>query len=506
MNENQQDNESNQTPNGTGQEDETKVYSVESLAGLSPLDYDKERIEAAKAMGVRISTLDAEVRRARQAMDGQSSFITQTEPCEGSVVVSEVLDEIRAAFNRHVILPRGADVAATLWCAFTWFIDAVPIAPLLIIRSPESECGKTTVKDVVELFVRRPLSTEGVTNAAMFRVVEQEQPTLLLDDADSWLLRDPKDERHSLINSGHKRGGRVFRCVGDKHELKAFSTFCAKAIAFIGKSKDTLHNRSIEIVLRRKMPGETITPLRHADQSKYDPVRAKLARMEVDYLDEIARAQPEITGLSNRAADNWAPLFAIADLAGGDWPELARNAQRKLQQAREPVVSTGVELLVAIKRIFEIKKLDRISSAALVNALCQDPEADWSTYCRGQPITQKQIANIIGEYGIAPKSVRIGPNDTPKGYELGQFQDAFARYVSSAVENDDLSATPPQSNNCAAVAVADHPPQNSSAPPSATLEPATDNACGGVADRKPVVEGTSASIENTILTPSHLRI
>ena len=78
------------------------------------------------------------------------------------------------------------------------------------------------------MFVRRPLSSEGITNAAMFRVVEQEQPTLLLDDADSWLLRDPKDERHSLINSGHKRGGRVIRCVGDKHELKAFSTFCCQ--------------------------------------------------------------------------------------------------------------------------------------------------------------------------------------------------------------------------------------------------------------------------------------
>jgi len=186
-----------------------------------------------------------------------------------------------------------------------------------------------------------------------------------------------------------------------------------------------------------------------------------------------------VTGLSNRAADNWAPLFAIADLAGGDWPELVRDAQRKLQQAREPVVSTDVELLVAIKRIFQKKKLDRISSATLVNALCHDPEANWSTYYRGQPITQKHIAHKLGEYGITPKSVRLGPHDTPKGYELRQFQDAFARYVPSPVENDDLSATPPQSNNQVAVAVA---------------------------DREPVVEGTSTSVQNLAPTSSHLRI
>ncbi len=216
--------------------------------------------------------------------------------------------------------------------AFTWFIDGVHIAPLLIIRAPESECGKTTVKDVVQQFVRRPLSNEGVSIAALFRVVEQEQPTLLLDDADSWLLRDPNDERHSLINSGHKRGGRVLRCVGDNHDLKAFSTFCAKVIAFIGKSRDTLHNRSIEIVLRRKMAGEKITPLRNADRSGYDTLRAKLARMEEDYLDTIANARPDLSGFDNRAADNWEPLLAVADLAGGEWRCKLRELIRSMRE------------------------------------------------------------------------------------------------------------------------------------------------------------------------------
>ena len=129
-------------------------------------------------------------------------------------------------------------------------------------------------------------------------------------------------------------------------------------------------------MLRRKMLRETITPLRYGIQSKYDSVRGKLARMEEDYLAQVAKAQPDVTGLSNRAADNWAPLFAIADLAGGEWSKRARDAQRVLQQGRDPIVSTGVELLVAIKRIFQNKKLERISSAALVDALCNDPEAD----------------------------------------------------------------------------------------------------------------------------------
>jgi putative DNA primase/helicase len=102
--------------------------------------------------------------------------------------------------------------------------------------------------------------------------------------------------------------------------------------------------------------------------------------------------------------------------------------------------------------------------------------------------------------------VRLDPKHTPKGYELAQFQDAFARYVPSTVENSDLSATTPQPNSHAALPVADHPSQNSSATPSATPEPAIDIACGGVADRELVEEDTSASVRKSTTTPSHLRI
>ncbi len=465
------------------QADETEVQTIARLALLTLLEYDRVRVANAELLKVRPAALDAQVRVARKEAGGELSLVEHTEPHPRPVVVADVLNELRAAFNRHAILPANADVAMSLWTAFTWFIDGVHIAPLLVIRSPESECGKTTVKDVVQQFVRRPLSNEGVSIAALFRVVEQEQPTLLLDDADSWLLRDPNDERHSLINSGHKRGGRVLRCVGDNHDLKAFSTFCAKVIAFIGKSKDTLHNRSIEIVLLRKMAGEKITPLRNADRSGYDTLRAKLARMEVDYLDTIAKARPDLFGLDNRAADNWEPLLAVADLAGGEWPRLARHAALSLIKGKEPVVSTGAELLADIQLIFETKRADKIRTTDLVQALCDDPEAAWATYNRGREITPRQVAKRLGEYSIKPKTIRFGYPDTAKGYELEQFQDAFARYLPATTENGILSVTPSQPNSSAALSVTDKPSQNLSVTPSVTLQPAPTLHCDGVTDK-----------------------
>ncbi len=456
---------------------------IKRLAGMKPLEYDRVRIANAELLNVRPMALDAQVKIARKGNSGELSLVEQTEPHHEAVNPADVLNEVRAAFNRHAILPPHADVAMTLWVVMTWFIDVIHIAALLIIRSPESECGKTTVKDIVGLFVRRPLPNEGVSIAALFRVVEQEQPTLLLDDADSWLLRDPNDERHSLINSGHKRGGRVLRCVGDNHDLKAFSTFCAKVIAFIGKSKDTLHNRSIEIVLRRKMAGEKIIPLRNADRGQYDLLRAKLARMEADYLSVVSNAKPTIpAGIDNRAADNWEALFAIADIAGGAWPELARKAALALIAGKEPVVSTGAELLADIEAIFKSKSIDKITLAELVAALCVDEEARWNTYNGGKQITPRQVSKRLAEYSIKPKPLRFGCEGVHKGYALDQLQDAFARYLSASPENGIIPVTRLQPNNHTALGVTDGESVTVTQGALVTPRPSTGAGCNRVTD------------------------
>jgi putative DNA primase/helicase len=465
--------------------DETEKEVIVRLSKLSQIEYDRIRIVTADSLGVRVSALDAEVKQARKGVSEEQSIVEEAEPYAEAVNLSDVLNEVRQAFNRHAILPPNADVALTLWCAFSWFIEGAQIAPLLVIRAPESECGKTTVKDIVELFVRRPLSNEGITLAALFRVVEQFQPTLLLDDADSWLLRDLKDERHSLINSGHKRGGKVLRCAPDTFELQSFSTFCAKAIIFIGKSKDTLHNRSIEILLRRKVAGESIIPLRTADREQYDLIRAKLARVEVDYLSAFAKARPSLPpGLENRAADNWEPLFAIADLVGGDWPELARNSALALIRSREPVTSIGVELLTDIARIFDTRCLDRIRTEELLQELCADQEAMWSTYNRGRPITPRQIAKRLDEYSIKPKTIRFGYQNTAKGYEVKQFRDAFDRYLHATLEQDTLSVTTSQLNEHEDLSVTDDDSIDLTVTQSVTPKPLLVGSCDGVTDEK----------------------
>ncbi len=453
---------------------------LKKLAGMEWMEYENARKSYAEQLGVREMALDKAVALERKkGKQEEFCVVVDTEPHPYPVNPGEVLNELRAAFKRHAILPDHADVALTLWAVMTWFIDALRISPLLVIRSPESGCGKSTVKDTVELFVQRPLSADSVSHAALFRVVEVYRPTLLMDEVDTWLT-DPKDERHGLINSGHKRGGIVLRCVGDNHEVKPFSTWCPKVLAFIGKTKDTLHNRSIEIVLRRKLASETIQNLRNADHSSYDVLREKLARLAADNMTTIEQARPDIpVELENRKADNWEPLFAIADLAAGAWPELARKAAIALNSATDATVSIGVELLADIQAIFETKHVDRISTADLIAALCEDDEAAWAHYNHGKPITGRQVTKRLSEYGIKAAPMRAG-YEVSRGYRKDQFADAFSRYLSAPPEN---SVTTLQPSTGAGFGVTNTETVTVTQTPFVTRKPSTDAGCNNVTDK-----------------------
>lgn len=93
--------------------------------------------------------------------------------------------------------------AAALWCAWAHAIDRFSVAPILAIQSPAKRCGKTTLLRIAASLVPRPLVASNVTPAALFRIVEEHRPTLLVDEADTFVAGS--DELRGLLNSGHTR-------------------------------------------------------------------------------------------------------------------------------------------------------------------------------------------------------------------------------------------------------------------------------------------------------------
>jgi putative DNA primase/helicase len=428
---------------------ESAEDAIKRLAALDFLEYERVRKDEAKALGMRPSVLDMAVKGARPSSgeSGNSAMFVEVEPWPDEVDAAAVLDELRAILGRFIVCNNETAVAASLWIAFTWFIDVVQVSPLGMITAPERRCGKTQLLSLIGSVARRPLVASNISPAATFRVIEAHSPTLLIDEADAF-LRD-NEEMRGVLNSGHTRqSAYVIRTVGDDHEPKQFSTWGAKAISGIGHMHETLMDRSVVMELRRKLPSESVERLRHAEPGLFQRQARKLARLAEDHADAIRRARPELPdALNDRAQDNWEPLLAIADLAGGHWPRLARDAALRISGGEHESKSLTAELLEDVRGIFEARRVERMRSTDLLSALIEDDERPWATYNRGRQMSPHQLSKRLSEYGIRPKTQRMGA-DRGKGYDLADMRDAFDRYLAVGEAPPKIGDTVTSKDSC----------------------------------------------------------
>lgn len=326
----------------------------------------------------------------------------------------------------------------------TWFIDVVQVAPLAVITAPEKRCGKSQLLFLLGRLVNRPLTASNISPAALFRAIDAWQPTLLVDEADAF-MRD-NEELRGLLNCGHTReSAYTVRVVGENFVPTKFNVWGAKALAGIGHLADTLMDRAITLELRRKLPDENVERLRYAEPNLFTSLASKLARFADDYRNAVRHSRPQLPpSLNDRAQDNWEPLLAIADQAGGAWSGLARDAALKLSGSEQEAVSLSAELLADIREVYEHNKRgDRIFVADLLLALTSDDLKPWATYNRGKPMNPRQLAKRLEGYGISSQQMRIGA-DNKKGYEWSLFADAFSRYLDTSAPPSEKSETPKQ--------------------------------------------------------------
>lgn len=405
---------------------------IRRLAQLSTRDYELERKDAAKRLKVRPSALDGFVATERDQdagghQQGRAFALPQPDPWPEPVVGAELLDDIRASIQRHVVMFNHAADTAALWVLHTYLVSQFGISPRLAIISPEKGCGKTTLLDVLSHLVPRPLLSANISVAATFRVLDMHQPTLLIDEADTFLKDN--DELRGILNSGHRQNGSVTRLVGDDHEPRAFNTYSACAIAMIGKLPPTLADRSLAIELRRRRSDEKIEGFRFDRTAHLDELASRAARWAMDHFGLIKGADPAMPlGVHNRAADNWRPLIAIADAVGDGWPGRSRRAALAAGADRVTDDSAQLMLLADIRAIFSKQDVDRLPSADIVAALTAMEGHPWAEYRNGMPITPNGLAKLLSVYKISPGTIRI-QDATPKGYRLSQFEDAFKRYL-----------------------------------------------------------------------------
>jgi hypothetical protein len=380
------------------------------------------------------------------------ALVREDEPWPEPVNGATVLDQVLGVLKRYVILPAFADVAIALWIAHAYAMKAWTISPILSLVSPVKRCGKTTSLLVVGPLVPRCVSVANVSAPVLFRLIEDCAPTLLADEADTWLT-DEKSELRGIYNAGHTKGTAVVaRCVGDDHDVKLFSVWAAKALAMIGRPPGTIEDRSVLVELRRKSPGETIARLRlDRIENEAVPVRRMLMRWATDHEGDLRAADPVVPdGLHDRAQDNWRPLLAVADVAGGPWPARARAAALALC-GNEAAEDIGAELLADIKTIFEAADNAAVmSSADLLKGLIAMEDRPWSTWSKGEkPMTGSKLARMLKPFKVtAAGSIRVGTK-TARAYRRDTFADAWSRYLPpdtpfKACQRDNLNNDGPE--------------------------------------------------------------
>jgi putative DNA primase/helicase len=274
----------------------------------------------------------------------------------------------------------------------------------------------------------------------VFRVIEEVQPTLLLDEADQ-MLSDRTSLLVAVLNSSHRKSSafvmRTEEVMPGQFHVVRFSTWAAMMFAGIRELPPTLQDRSIVLHLRKAKPGEVKEHLRDGKCPDLAESAQKLARWASDLV-----ALPDIElplELPNRLGDNWRPLLAIAGLAGGDWPARAMEAAMVAAQQQE---QGQISMLLAdIHLVFGER--DQVLSQELVNGLLDLDEKPYHEQNRGREITTNWLARQLKGVVTQPtRTMHVG-KDRKKGYARAAFTDAWERYGVIDV-NGDVRKTPPK--------------------------------------------------------------
>lgn len=352
----------------------------------------------------------------------------------------DVLDDVAAFVARFSVFPsEHCAPTLALWYAHTHAVDQFYVTPRLVLDSAEPSSGKTRVLEVAQHLVRAPEMTISATPAALFRLVAMGPITILFDEVDA--VFNPKNGGHNedlrgLLNAGYKRSATIARCVGDAKTMKVerFPVYAPAALAGIaGAMPTTITTRAITIHMRRRRTDEPVEPFRERHVSEEaKPLREELAAWIEPTSTQLSDARPAMPhGITDRPAEIWEPLLAIADTAGGHWPHTARNACRHFVLDTGPqITSLGVRLLADLRELFTQAGTGGLRTTDILTALCDLDEAPWGDL-DGKPLDARRLARELTRYNVKPSTFRdtAGP---VKGYQntgAHGLTDAWDRYL-----------------------------------------------------------------------------
>ncbi len=402
------------------------------------------------AISTKRSKLD---RRTAISATEPGIFVPEDAPWPEPVGGVGLLRDAEAFFTRYVVLPKGVPLVVSAWALTTYLMDAFDAHPILAVTSPEKQCGKTRLLEVLEQLVLRPIRTPNLSAASLFRLIAEAGPTLLIDEAQNLRSRDERSAAlHDLLCAGNRRGSSAIRVGGPNRDtLQQFPVFGPKVLACIGNLSEIIVDRAIEVRMRRRLLSEKVDRFFHkVAESQAKPLHRKIVRWAREHQAKVLATYRDTSPpdfLADRAAENWMPLFALVEVADSSrLPELFDAARAMHASGKQD--GYGVRVLADIRAVFEEHDTDFLSTLDLLEELLALPESPWCDWRNGRQLTDEALANLLRQFDIRSEQVRRSGKRV-RGYSRQRFVDAWARYLPSSTRDtrDNAGAMQPSGDS-----------------------------------------------------------
>lgn len=349
-----------------------------------------------------------------------------------SVTGADLVNRLTEIFSSHVFFKDNRIPALlAIWTMGTYLYQIFSSYGYLWVTSPVKRCGKSLLLDLLShLCYNATGRMVTPSEAAIFRIVDANNATLIIDEVEA--LRSKDREKNagllSLINAGFQRNSVVPRMEahGKSFIINYFDTYSPKVLAGINSVVDTIEDRAFRILMARKRKGEQVNRfnLRKCESSLALLVddlhlwaQQNAAKVAVEY--EIVDST-SLENLDDRAKDIWEPILAIGGVVKKEKPEsdkllpvLTALAQdmgeiRKDKESSEEAIPA---MLVVVKNLIpESEEELFIPSEELLENVKKEEALCFLT-------SKKKVAVFLGRYGLSPILQRQGAKPT-RGYVL----------------------------------------------------------------------------------------
>lgn len=350
-----------------------------------------------------------------------------------------LIERINCFFADYVVLSEVQRTAVTAWVLAAWHSNLWGRFPHLSIMSAEKRCGKTRLLELLEPICHNAKMSGGTSAPALFRHIKDNEPTLLLDEAQS--LSRMGSESTAMLReifcAGITKTTVVSRCVGPQHKSVDFPIYCPKVLASIGRLDDMLADRCLPILMTRKGKDQELK------RAFLDVIQAEGKEIQTlikewveqdgtaEAVKEIHHALEPFNIDNDRLAELLMPLQAVVIALGGQ-DETTNRPLALLRQYAESLdeleldaerQSPNGRLLAACKELFP-PSVPFMATSTLLNCLLDRRDEGWYRFNNGLPIGAEIVAKLLKPYGIKPSHNK---GHTSRGYYREHFLSAWER-------------------------------------------------------------------------------